>query len=402
MFTSNAELLDKDETTAEHSKNQREEADRLEADKSNDNPQTGGLFQGCFNPRPHNQGPIYDEEDGVARCPHCTWELEEDACMNCGYHVEDGTIDDSDDFSDMTDEDDEEDEDDEYDEGINDTFPDYIGPWPEDYPHLQFHDPQHYFAVANIRALDHDLLHNDYHHNHRFGRPWFEFGEPPEPPIGHTQASSMTHTSNDTSEGAEDDSEDEEEDEDEDADEAEMGSFIDDGSIEYDYSDDEYGTDRSTVMGDRSDPMDAEFDHSRPESFSERFNFRSPDEGTDGEEDDDEEEDDEPIRSAPIRRPGHNPSFRSNPIARSGGSTRTNRGAPSTISQAGGHQVRDSGTRGGPCRHLREMSLSNSRQNVGAGTSASNAINVEDDSEDEMPVSATRRSRNNRRNRVLA
>lgn len=86
MFTSRAELLDKGETTAEHAKNRREEADRLDNDKANTNPQCGGLFGGLFKPKAPVLIPVMDEDDNVMRCPHCAWELEggED-CLGCGW-----------------------------------------------------------------------------------------------------------------------------------------------------------------------------------------------------------------------------------------------------------------------------------------------------------------------------
>lgn len=94
MFTNRAELLDKGETTAEHSKNQRDEADRLDKDKANTNPQSGGLFGGLFRPKAPALKPVVDVEDGVVRCPNCAWELEDgENCPGCGwcYHFGDGT-----------------------------------------------------------------------------------------------------------------------------------------------------------------------------------------------------------------------------------------------------------------------------------------------------------------------
>ncbi|KAJ5105478.1 hypothetical protein NUU61_002825 [Penicillium alfredii] len=86
LFTSRAELLDKGETTAEHTKNQREEAERLEKDKANLHPSTGGLFGGLFKPKIAQPRPLMDPEDGVVRCPNCQWELSEsDECEGCGY-----------------------------------------------------------------------------------------------------------------------------------------------------------------------------------------------------------------------------------------------------------------------------------------------------------------------------
>ncbi|KAJ6094968.1 hypothetical protein N7467_002481 [Penicillium canescens] len=51
MFTARAELLDKGETTMEHTKNRQEEAGKLDQDKSNNHPTQGGLFGGLFRPK---------------------------------------------------------------------------------------------------------------------------------------------------------------------------------------------------------------------------------------------------------------------------------------------------------------------------------------------------------------
>ncbi|CAG8065037.1 unnamed protein product [Penicillium olsonii] len=86
MFTGRAELVDKGESTKEHAKNQKEEADRLDQDKANNHPTRGGLFGGLFRPKAAVPQPVIDVDDGVVRCPHCAWELEEgDTCAGCGY-----------------------------------------------------------------------------------------------------------------------------------------------------------------------------------------------------------------------------------------------------------------------------------------------------------------------------
>ncbi|CAG7967436.1 unnamed protein product [Penicillium nalgiovense] len=85
MFTGRAELLDKGETTTEHTKNQREEAERLDQDKANNHPTEGGLFGGLFKPKAPPLKPVIDIDDGVVRCPVCSWELEGDNCAGCGY-----------------------------------------------------------------------------------------------------------------------------------------------------------------------------------------------------------------------------------------------------------------------------------------------------------------------------
>lgn len=95
MFTSRAELLEKSETTAEHSKNQKEEAERLDKDRANDSGRGGGLFGGLFEPkRMHPLRPLVDADDGVTRCPVCAWELDvDDTCGGCGwrYRPQDGS-----------------------------------------------------------------------------------------------------------------------------------------------------------------------------------------------------------------------------------------------------------------------------------------------------------------------
>ncbi|KAF7521422.1 hypothetical protein PCG10_008358 [Penicillium crustosum] len=91
MFTGRAELLDKGETTTEHSKNQRDEAERLDQDKANNHPTEGGLFGGLFKPKAPPLKPVIDIDDGVVRCPVCSWELEGDNCAGCGYRYRAGS-----------------------------------------------------------------------------------------------------------------------------------------------------------------------------------------------------------------------------------------------------------------------------------------------------------------------
>ncbi|OQD85314.1 hypothetical protein PENANT_c010G08343 [Penicillium antarcticum] len=124
MFTARAELLDKGETTMEHIKHRQEEAGRLEEDKANNHPTQGGLFGGLFKPKVPPLKPVIDIDDGVMRCPHCSWELEEgEQCANCGYRYRPGSETDgtessdendsgSDDDSDGMDDDDSEDSED--------------------------------------------------------------------------------------------------------------------------------------------------------------------------------------------------------------------------------------------------------------------------------------------------
>lgn len=89
IFIARAELLPPGETIEEHKKWQKDETDAVQLDKDNTDARDGGLFKGCFKPHPlHGRGPslqvVRDQEDGVDRCPVCTWELEHGGCTQCG------------------------------------------------------------------------------------------------------------------------------------------------------------------------------------------------------------------------------------------------------------------------------------------------------------------------------
>jgi hypothetical protein len=92
VFINRAELLPAGESIEQHTKWQKEEADTVQQDKDNKDPHTGGLFKGCFRPQPP-RGPslqvVRDQEDGVERCPVCTWELEDGECVQCGLFFDD-------------------------------------------------------------------------------------------------------------------------------------------------------------------------------------------------------------------------------------------------------------------------------------------------------------------------
>ena len=87
IFTNRPELMPVGETTQEHKKWQEEEAALVEKDRATPGLK-GGLFRGCFRPtRRRRLAVIRDDEDGVDRCPRCTWELEDGLCESCGYPV---------------------------------------------------------------------------------------------------------------------------------------------------------------------------------------------------------------------------------------------------------------------------------------------------------------------------
>lgn len=83
-FINTAALLPPGENTEDHRQFQREEAEIVDKDRSNHNPD-GGLFNGRFKPHLRRRSPIRDAADGVIRCPTCAWELDDGMCNSCGY-----------------------------------------------------------------------------------------------------------------------------------------------------------------------------------------------------------------------------------------------------------------------------------------------------------------------------
>lgn len=311
--------------------------------------------------------PLVDLEDGVLRCPVCSWELEENSnCEQCGYRPEEGSdtdssgylSDDLDENSEMTDYLDDEAEDgfDEVDASAwNDL---YDGGLPFDLHH-------------HLYQMRHDIF---YHQPHPF-HPAFQRGIPSDDRGHHDTMSSVVHDS-----------------EDEDSEDADMDSFIDDDE-HYDQGEYESESDRSTVVGapeyttqDRyaqhheysgiptsqlgdfaSDGMS---DITGTEENDE--NDDDDDEDTDGDDDDDdndESDDDEPIRPAVSgnrRRPAPVYQISSSPL-----------------------QPRILGMNWHPAE---PRTASHAQSPPTAGNSVTNAISLEDDS-DEGPVGPTRRAR---------
>lgn len=91
IFVTRAELLPPGENTDDHRQFQQQEANTIEQDKGRGSSVGQGLFGGRFRGNlPRHVPVIRDEEDGVERCPQCTWELEDGACERCGYGLSDG------------------------------------------------------------------------------------------------------------------------------------------------------------------------------------------------------------------------------------------------------------------------------------------------------------------------
>ncbi|KAE8157851.1 hypothetical protein BDV40DRAFT_277198 [Aspergillus tamarii] len=362
LFTSRAELLEKGETTAEHTRHQREEAEKLENDKKNTHPKEGGLFRGTFNKKPPTAQPIVDLEDNVVRCPRCSWELEEDSnCAQCGYRQDEESVTDTSDLTDSTGSistDSEE----------NSEMTDYMDDELEDgFGELDDVDWNGFYDGVPIEGRAEDLP----HHLYSIIRHYHHHSPPPHShrPVfarnsHYDEASSTAHQTGESTDDYSDDTD--------------MDSFIDDD--EHNEQDHDSDSDRSTVVGDpeiryspdrynvrlSSEVTMSQADDRTDDSFS---GFEIPDSEEDEDEDD---EDDEPIRP---------------PVT---GNRRRQFLAPSGAS---GFSVFASRIRQAPNVNPYAMHrlASRSQSRNTAGTSASNAITLDDDS-DEGPVRPFRRN----------
>lgn len=104
LFVTRGLLMSTEETQEEQAKLRAQESLQLERDKANKHELTGGIFRGCFRPRFSSSTRIIrDIEDGVDRCPVCSWEVESLVCQRCHLHFDetgrilDGPGDDTDD-----------------------------------------------------------------------------------------------------------------------------------------------------------------------------------------------------------------------------------------------------------------------------------------------------------------
>ena len=242
MFMSRAELLPRDETLQEHHEAMMAEAALVEKDK-NDKTAKGGLFKGVFKLSDYwNHLPrrvLRDDEDGVDRCPMCSWELEEGHCGHCGFDVDADFSDEDDGQSFSTDYDDPglgdpgEDLDDDIDLDDDDAFGYEFG----------FHQAMgmpHRFGDASVTPGN-AIFGDDVPRNGFWG-------------------SSVSNSEADSAEEGEDDDED-----------SEMDGFIDDEEGDHeaagDYSDSDNDTIRSAVphiaISDSSSDVDVDVDYAR-------------------------------------------------------------------------------------------------------------------------------------------
>ena len=356
MFTSRAELLDKGETTVEHTKNQREDAEKVEKDKKNDDHREGGLFRGAFKPRLPIVTPIVDLEDNVVRCPNCGWELEEDSCCaQCGY---------SQDFDSAN-------------------WTDGSGQWSEGEENSEMTDYD-----------DDDAIEDGFGEINGYNWPAGTYNLPPasgfaRPETTGWRSNPHTHTIED-SEGEDDEEDDYSEDED-------MDSFIDDDEYE-DGGQREYESEPSTVVGgadystqDRISSDASRYSHFGVEEATEEDREEVEGEEGEGEETDasddevdgldyeddenDEDDDEDPIRPPVTGQRHHRMSRPTGTLTRHASATSWafNRGQSRSPHFGANREIpRD-------------------QRSTGTGSSAYNTIDISEDSEDEGPVAPTRR-----------
>ncbi|KAJ5666070.1 uncharacterized protein N7477_008518 [Penicillium maclennaniae] len=412
MFTSRAELLDKGETTAEHSKYQQEEATRLETDKANTDPHRGGLFRGLFKPKGPSLKPVVDVDDGVTRCPCCSWELEDgEECHNCNwrYHPEDEVTEYSGDddgsatpsyASGFESNEDEYEEDEFGDLDAEDVFSQF-GPFSASHPYA---DPNIAVVSAISQAMN-GLWHPGHSNHPSLPQTWRSRPHPhpqfyPNPrPHSHSnphQGQVMHSEMTDYDDEDDEDEEDEYDDQD---------SFIDDEEVRPDGEDDAE-SDGVTVVG--AAPIR---NRDVPSWGPPRYSDVSYAPMTDDEEEGsgvDEEEDSftetrEPWEaSSPSRMgaPSSSPTYhdtRSSPMV---SEAETNDTADPEMAHA--HRYYEQGFY--PTDHDSEPSSDSSaprpmRPARTTGVSAGNAITI-DDSEDEQPVGPMRRATQRRRARA--
>lgn len=342
MFTGRAELLEKGETTAQHERHQKEEADRIEQDKTNLDPRTGGLFRGIFNNRAQFARPVIDVEDHVVRCPACTWELErgEGGCARCGYRLidEDGSITGTSDAEGITDTEGNSEMTDWTDE-FEDGFGDEDFDWNEVYDRIQLEQ------LEGIPMGFHPL--RDFFPQPMLGpaaRPWHEFAR--------------RRREHDIDSEEEDDSEHD----------SEMDSFIDDEELDEDENPD---SDQSTVVGNRRRRRRNYEDGSSQLDTDVSMSQEDEDSIDDSLEEDTEDE--EPIRSV-IRAHGQRQRLANRPRVVAG-----------TVARVAATVFNDDR------QPNRRRPPPNEPAEFGAGSSTHNAIAVDDDS-DEEPVAPGRRA----------
>lgn len=312
IFIGRAELLPADETLEDHKKWQKEEADAVQQDKDNKDPRTGGLFKGCFKTHPlHARGPslqvLRDNEDGVDRCPVCTWELEDGGCQQCGLIFdESGEV------------------------SWGDSFTGF-----SDMDEMSEHDTEDVDGELDMEDVDYDAYENWDNLLPEQGsfmmRRFLEAGIPPNAaafaarrrPMTHSEAGSRRSYSQSIVSDMYGDEMDtvEEEDEDGAEEDSEMNDFIDDEDIEGSASND------SSTPGPPVQPAN---NRARAQARNRRI-VESETSSTFSsviEEEEEDEEDQGPIR--PVRRGQRHPA-QARVLHRANGS-RSSRGAPSSTS----------------------------------------------------------------------
>lgn len=89
VFVARSALLPDGETSEEHTKMAKEEAELVAKDRNNEDVMLGGLFRGRFRKgsRFHPVNAFRDDSDNVWRCPACMNEVEDGRCGQCNLRV---------------------------------------------------------------------------------------------------------------------------------------------------------------------------------------------------------------------------------------------------------------------------------------------------------------------------
>jgi len=313
VFIARTELLPPGETLEEHKKWQKEEADAVQQDKDNTDTRTGGLFRGCFKTHSlHGRGPslqvLRDQEDGVDRCPVCTWELEDGGCQQCGLIFdESGEV------------------------SWGDSFTGF-----SDMDEMSEHDTEDMDAEMEMDDVDYGAYENweDYlpDQGSFVMRRFLEAGIPPNAaafarrrPLTHSEAGSRRSYTQSIVSDIYGDEMDTVEEEDEDAEEdSEMNDFIDD-------DEDVEGSASASVASSTPGPTSQQSaSRARPPGRARRVVESETSSSISNVIEEEEDEDDDEEEQGPIRRGQRNPA-QARVLNRANGS-HPNRRAPSSIS----------------------------------------------------------------------
>ena len=271
VFVSRQALLPPGETLEQHRQWQREEAAAVQHDRDNPAPRTGGLFKGCFAPTPRRAQlhVVRDNEDGVDRCPMCTWELEDGGCAQCGLVFDAaGDI--------------------EWDNGFTGF---------SDFDDMSEHDPDDLDALDADMGLDYPYLDD----HGLMMRRFLDAGIAMRRPMSHSEAGSRRSYSQSIADiyGEEMDTVAEEDEDEEDDDDSSMHDFIVDDDPDDD--DDDSTSGASSTPAQTPQPPRAHA-RPRPSARARPVVEESETSSSVAEDEDDDDDDAGPVRRGPLHR----------------------------------------------------------------------------------------------------